>query len=851
MLRRIASLYSRYATAHFRAEMPGFEMYDNSGRRIGRIDFIKLDGKGLRIAGWTLASQVVLRFGRERAAAVPSLARHDVARSLDIRPEVGFDLTAPRAELPVGHVPYVQLDAAAGGDPVIIALPAPDQMRGQTRLAASFAWACLRSAPAAIRWLMRHDLAARAQVKANLGLELHKLSLSFDETIFGSAFGNEGRPVPQEGEAEIAIVLPVYNAFELLDEVIARVIEHTDLPFRLIVVEDKSPDERVRPWLRERVAAHEAAHPGEAGRIELMENDENLGFIGAVNRGLARAAELNRHVVLLNSDAFVPAGWASRLLAPIVAEPDVASVTPMANDAEIFSAPALCVQTPILPGMADIIDREAQRLSGPLTQAEVPTGMGFCMAMNRAYLAKIPALDTAFGKGYGEEVDWCRKALAEGGRNLALATLYVEHRGGESFGSETKLALVKKNGAMIEKRYPGYDAEVQRWIAADPLISARMALAMAWAGAWSDARAAEGAKDALVPIYLAHTIGGGAENWLLDKIETELAVTGRPAIVLRVGGGRRWMVDVMSPKGTLSTSLDDTDVLMRLLQPIRRREVVYSCGVGDSQAMALPGELLAMAEAADEGRVDILFHDFFPVSPSYTLMGADGRFSGVVPAGQEAEADKAHSYRGLLAKPAGLAEWRAAWGKLVDAADALTCFSEDSAAHVAAAYPQAEGKIRVQPHGLLAEVPQLSAPPAGSPRVIATLGNLGYHKGAKVVSALGGSLTGGERPKLVVIGNIDPAYAPPLEVQVHGDYKLGELQMLVERYGVTEWFIPSIWPETFSYTTHEALATGLPVWSFHLGAQGAAVARAPNGRVIPLTPGKAPEEAALEAFTAV
>ena len=46
----------------------------------------------------------------------------------------------------------------------------------------------------------------------------------------------------------------------------------------------------------------------------------------------------------------------------------------------------------------------------------------------------------------------------------------------------------------------------------------------------------------------------------------------------------------------------------------------------------------------------------------------------------------------------------------------------------------------------------------------------------------------------------------------------------------------SIWPETFSYTTHEALATGLPVLAFDLGAQGVAVAEAPNGILMPFTP---------------
>ena len=64
----------------------------------------------------------------------------------------------------------------------------------------------------------------------------------------------------------------------------------------------------------------------------------------------------------------------------------------------------------------------------------------------------------------------------------------------------------------------------------------------------------------------------------------------------------------------------------------------------------------------------------------------------------------------------------------------------------------------------------------------------------------------------------------------------------MRRHGITCWLIPSVWPETFSFTTHEALATGLPVWAFDLGAQGAAAARQPHGQggVLPLALAQTP-----------
>src|SRR5690606_25645945 len=96
-----------------------------------------------------------------------------------------------------------------------------------------------------------------------------------------------------------------------------RLVQHSDLPWRLILIEDASPDPRIRPMLR----AFATARPAE--QVKLIENETNLGFVGSVNRGFARAMQgagdgsTMTPLVLLNSDALVPMGWLSRLLAPM------------------------------------------------------------------------------------------------------------------------------------------------------------------------------------------------------------------------------------------------------------------------------------------------------------------------------------------------------------------------------------------------------------------------------------------------------------------------------------------------------------------------------------------------------
>lgn len=110
---------------------------------------------------------------------------------------------------------------------------------------------------------------------------------------------------------------------------------------------------------------------------------------------------------------------------------------------------------------------------------EIPTGVGFCMAVRRACIDQIGPFDQArFGRGYGEENDFCLRATATGWRHVAATGLFVCHRGGSSFGDERK-TLVEAAQSIIEILHPGYAAMVGCFIRDDPLEPARRALDVA------------------------------------------------------------------------------------------------------------------------------------------------------------------------------------------------------------------------------------------------------------------------------------------------------------------------------------------------------------------------------------
>ena len=807
LLSRFRWIQTYYHNHHLDLALPGCLLSDAHGTVLGYIEELRLHQGRLHLRGWALVPRLAIRLGETQIWRTPQDEREDVALVIGCDPHVGF-----RASLPFDEgLLLLELDTAEGLLTIYHEMGVAEaKRRAKWGLRWRFWRDTLPLVPMILYGLWSGNANLPRRVKAALRLGLAESALSLNAAFLTSGDGSDVTPASPKF---VTLIMPIYNAFDLLPEALDRVMAHTDVPFRLIVIDDASPDERVRPWLREWVGRQ----PPEAC-IDLIENAENLGFIGSVNRGfdLVQAGMNHGPVVLLNSDAMVPADWASRLVSPL-ADPAIATATPLSNDAEIFNVPVICVRSALQSGQADKIDAALRaRITPQFPRSAAPTGVGFCMALQREWLMRLGGLDPAFGRGYGEEVDWCRRAAAQGGRHVAVTNLFVEHRGGASFGSE-KMALVKKNNAIIAARYPRYDQLVQDFIREDPLITARMIATFAWADSLPEIQE--------LPVYIGHSMGGGAENYLQDRIRKD-----KVSVVVRLGGACRCRLEVETPQGRLVANTDDLDLVVRLLAPITKRRIIYSCAVGDSDLSELPELLRRLSTGA---ALDILLHDYLPLSPSYTLLDHDGVYRGVP---EPETTDPAHTYRCPDGTIMSLKAWRSAWDPVITLADRVQVFSEASAEIVVAAYPKVRARIVVTPHTLLQPILRLD-PLGGDRIVIGVLGAIGPQKGALVLDALSKMLAGRADMGLVLIGRIAPGYTLANDTVVHGTYAIEDIGHLAARYGVTHWLIPSVWPETFSYTVHECLATELPTLAFDLGAQGDAVRIAPNGILLPWSTG--------------
>ncbi len=262
----------------------------------------------------------------------------------------------------------------------------------------------------------------------------------------------------------VTVIVPVYGDFAATKRCLDGLKPQLTREHRAIVVDDASPEAALRDYVR--ALAEEPF-------IDCLFNEQNLGFVGAVNRALRRVE--TGDVLLLNADTVLPPKLITRLAALAEASPDVGTITPLSNNGEFTSFPRANEPNEMdLEGDVVVLDSlAASANAGSLV--DIPNGIGFCMYVTRRCLDAIGQLLDRLDRGYLEDVDLCLRAREAGLRNVCAPSIFVGHAGSRSFGSE-KRALVVRNLLTIESRFPHYREECASFLVADPLRRYREAI---------------------------------------------------------------------------------------------------------------------------------------------------------------------------------------------------------------------------------------------------------------------------------------------------------------------------------------------------------------------------------------
>ena len=241
----------------------------------------------------------------------------------------------------------------------------------------------------------------------------------------------------------VDIIIPVYNALEDLKICMRSICEYTDLSLdRVLLIDDCSPDAQVMPYLRN----------VETDGIVVLQNEQNQGFSGTINRGLRFS---DRDVILLNSDTVVTENWVDKLVTCAYSDPAIGTVTPFSNNATLCSVPDFCRENTIPYGLsiaeyAKVIEHASMRAYPRITVA-----VGFCMFVKREVVDAVGLFDQeTFQRGYGEENDFCWRAEQLGYHHVLCDDTYIHHSGTASFLSKEKQKLIESHEQILRDRYP-------------------------------------------------------------------------------------------------------------------------------------------------------------------------------------------------------------------------------------------------------------------------------------------------------------------------------------------------------------------------------------------------------------
>ncbi len=614
----------------------------------------------------------------------------------------------------------------------------------------------------------------------------------------------------------IDIIIPVYNGYEFLKPLFDSIEANTTSPYRLIVINDCSPDERVKPFLLERLEKHPDSI--------FIDHQTNLGFVKSVNEGFSH---VKNHFLILNTDTEVPPFWLERLMYPIVHMEKIASTTPFTNAGQIASFPKFLEDNEIFDGMdVATLDKAFRDVNPENFYEEIPTGVGFCMGVNHDLAKEIGFFDEeTFGKGYGEENDWCQRAKAHGYQNILVPNLFVYHKHGGSFSAQQKSMLMAENGKKLLERYPNYDKEVSEYIKKDPHKTLRDALVMV----------ASSLHDEGIHLILDHSLGGGA-NIYAEEIKKRYHAKERKVLYVAYdfyAGQFNLSFDYKEYHFTFA--VDTIEDLECLFDELVVQEIFVNSLVsyrGTERMIAL----LKKLQEIHHSDLVIPIHDYYPVCPNFTLLDENSTYCGVPQLERctQCMANNDLEWRTFGNDHIDVGTWRKYWRTLLEEATRIICFSNSSKEIMQKAYPDLdEKKFSIEPH----RVPALPAVttetrPEKNGVTIGILGAINLAKGAAVVKKLVKTIE--ERNlniDVVLIGEISE-HIKSKRFHVTGRYERENLPSLVKEHNIDIFLIPSICPETFSYTTQEIIMMQLPLIVFDMGAPAERVNEYDKGVVI-------------------
>lgn len=614
----------------------------------------------------------------------------------------------------------------------------------------------------------------------------------------------------------VDIIVPVYNAYEYTEECIKSVIKNTDLTkHTLVLINDKSPDENIYPMLKKYEEDNSNLN------IVTLENEQNMGFVKTVNRGMGYS---ENDVILLNSDTEVTKNWIEKIQKCAYSNEYIATVTPLTNNGTIASVPNFGVDNELPKNMT--LDEYAEMIEN-ISRSRYPeltTGNGFCMYIKRDVITELGLFDDeTFGKGYGEENDFCYRALDHGYTNVLCDNTFIYHKGTQSFKKEnltaSRAALIDEHMNLLRKKHPIYVQKTDNFLANNPLrdiqenIKLNLLLynkkrILYLVNEWEENMEMTGGTSLHIKDIISSNLRNNIASFVLAPDKNDLSRFKLYLYTDEFGKEiANYKTDINFYGQITYTNNSYKEMLENIFDSFK------------FDILHVHHFLFQTFDAIDVAKQRniysiITLHDLYMKCPSINMVYVD----------KYCEYDNNKDCAKCLNARYGvnsniLQNWQKTCEKVLGKFDRIIVPSENTKKIFDKIY--SELNIEVVEHG----VQIVKVNPKGQANKetfdIAFVGAMAIHKGSNILKEL---IAKNNNPKIKIhlIGkpNDNELQNNRANYINHGAYKRGELPQLLSDNNIDLVCIFATWPETYSYTLTECYMAGVPVLTFDIGAVG-------------------------------
>lgn len=240
----------------------------------------------------------------------------------------------------------------------------------------------------------------------------------------------------------VSVIVVTYNNIELTKACLASLDKHSNHENLEIIVVDNASADGTPDLLREWVAA--------STNRKIILNDDNRGFAAGNNQGLAIAD--GEYLVLLNNDTYVTPGWIRTLYRHLERDESIGIIGPVTNN--IGNEARIQINYANMEEMLIEAGKFTHSRIGKVQN--IQTVAFFCVMFSRKVYEQVGPLDEAFGRGFFEDDDYCRR-IEQLGLNIGCAEdVFIHHHLSASFNklkSADRQALFDQNKAIYEAKW--------------------------------------------------------------------------------------------------------------------------------------------------------------------------------------------------------------------------------------------------------------------------------------------------------------------------------------------------------------------------------------------------------------